>query len=46
MFLKLNGMVFTATEESVVVATLGLPGNDDIIEPKYVAWVKAHSKRA
>src|ERR1700687_3652931 len=44
-FLELNGMVFTATEESVVEHTLGL-ASGDIKEPKYAAWLKAHSKRA
>jgi prophage maintenance system killer protein len=44
-FLELNGMVFTATEESVVEHTLGL-ASGGINEPKYAAWLKAHSKRA
>jgi prophage maintenance system killer protein len=35
-FLELNGMVFTATEESVVEHTLGL-ASGDIKEPKYAA---------
>src|SRR3984885_5568736 len=43
-FLELNGMVFIATEESVVEYTLGL-ASGGIREPKYAAWLKAHSKR-
>ena len=43
-FLELNGMVFTAIEESVVQYTLGL-ASGGIKEPKYAAWLKAHSKR-
>jgi death on curing protein len=43
-FLELNGMVFNATEESVVEHTLGL-ASGGIKEPKYAAWLKAHSKR-
>ena len=43
-FLELNGMVFMATEESVVEQTLGL-ASGGIKEPKYGAWLKAHSKR-
>jgi death-on-curing protein len=42
--LELNGMVFTATEESVVEQTLGL-ASGGIKEPKYAEWLKAHSKR-
>jgi hypothetical protein len=37
-------MVFTATEEAVVDRTLGL-ASGGIKEPKYAAWLKAHSKR-
>ncbi len=44
-FLELNGMAFTAIEESVVEHTLGL-ASGGIKEPKYAAWLKAHSKRA
>jgi death-on-curing protein len=44
-FLELNGLVFSATEESVVEYTLGL-ASGGIKKPKYAAWLKAHSKRA
>jgi prophage maintenance system killer protein len=44
-FLELNGMMFSASEESVVEQTLGL-ASGDIKEPKYATWLKAHSNRA
>jgi death-on-curing protein len=44
-FLELNGMVFTAAEESVVETTLMLAA-DDLEEAGYAAWLKANSREA
>lgn len=44
-FLELNGMLFNATEESVVERTLALAAGA-LNESEYAAWLKANSKRA
>jgi len=44
-FLELNGMVFTATEESVVETTLKLAAGD-LKEAGYAAWLKSNSRKA
>ena len=44
-FLELNGMVFNATEESVVERTLALAARA-LGEAEYAAWIKANAKRA
>jgi death-on-curing protein len=44
-FLELNGLVFTATEESVVEQTLALAAGE-LKETGYAAWLKANSRKA
>lgn len=44
-FLELNGLRFTATEESVVERTVAL-ASKAITEAEYAAWIKANAKRA
>jgi death-on-curing protein len=44
-FLELNGMIFTATEESVVETTLMLAAGD-MNEAGYAAWLKRNSRRS
>lgn len=44
-FLELNGLVFTASEESVVEKTLALAAGK-LKEADYASWLKAHSQRA
>ena len=44
-FLELNGMVFTASEESVVETTLRLAAND-LNEAGYAKWLKTNSRKA
>ena len=44
-FLELNGLVFTASEESVVEKTLALAAGK-LKEAGYASWLKAHSQRA
>jgi len=44
-FLELNGLRFTATEESVVERTVAL-ASKAITEAAYAAWIKANAKRA
>jgi len=43
-FLELNGMVFNATEESVVERTLALAAGS-LDQTEYAAWMKANSTR-
>ncbi len=43
-FLELNGMVFTATEESVIEATLGL-ASGKLKQTAYAQWLKDNSKK-
>ena len=43
-FLELNGMVFAATEESVVETTLMLAAGD-LKEAGYAAWLKRNSRK-
>jgi prophage maintenance system killer protein len=42
-FLELNGLAFTATEVSVVEATLMLAAGD-LKEAGYAAWMKTNSR--
>lgn len=43
-FLELNGMVFMATEESVIEATLGLAGGK--LKPAaYAEWLRKNAKK-
>lgn len=42
-FLELNGLVFTASEESVVEKTLALAAGE-LKEAGYAAWLKANSR--
>jgi death-on-curing protein len=44
-FLELNGMTFTASEESVAEKTLALAAGE-IKEAGYAAWLKASSRKA
>jgi death-on-curing protein len=44
-FLELNGLVFTASEESVVEKTLALAAGK-LEEAGYAAWLKSNSRRA
>ena len=44
-FLELNGLVFTASEESVVEETLALAAGR-LKEAGYASWLKANSQRA
>jgi death-on-curing protein len=44
-FLELNGLVFAATEESVVEKTLALAAGE-LKEGGYAAWLKASCRRA
>lgn len=44
-FLELNGLVFTASEESVVENTLGLAVGD-LNEAGYAKWLKTNSRKA
>jgi death-on-curing protein len=44
-FLELNGLVFTASEESVVEKTLALAAGQ-LKEAGYAVWLKANSKKA
>jgi len=44
-FLESNGLVFTASEESVVERTLALAAGD-LEEAGYAAWLKANSRKA
>jgi death-on-curing protein len=43
-FLELNGMEFTATEESVVEKTLALAGGK-LKQPAYAKWLSENSRR-
>jgi death-on-curing protein len=43
-FLELNGLVFTASEESVVEKTLALAAGK-LKESAYAAWLKANSRK-
>ncbi len=43
-FLELNGMVFTASEESVVEKTLALAAGE-LNEAGYAVWLKANSRK-
>jgi len=43
-FLELNGLAFTASEESVVEKTLSLAGGK-LEETKYAAWLKMNSRK-
>ena len=43
-FLELNGLVFTASEESVVEKTLALAASE-LKEAGYAAWLKANSRK-
>jgi len=44
-FLELNGLVFAATEESVVEKTLALAAGE-LNEAGYVSWLKASCRKA
>ena len=44
-FLELNGMVFVATEESVVEITVALAAGK-LTEAEYAAWLKQNSRTA
>ena len=44
-FLESNGLVFTASEESVVEKTLALAAGE-LKEAGYAAWLKANSRKA
>jgi death-on-curing protein len=44
-FLEINGMVFTASEESVVEKTLAL-ASGGLKEAGYAAWLKTNSQKA
>jgi death-on-curing protein len=44
-FLEINGMVFTASEESVVEKTLALAAGE-LKEAAYAAWLKTNSQKA
>jgi death on curing protein len=44
-FLEINGLVFAATEESVVEKTLGL-ASGNLKETDYAVWLKANSHKA
>ena len=44
-FLELNGLVFTATEESVIEKTLALAAGE-LKEAGYAAWLKMNSRKA
>jgi len=44
-FLELNGLVFTATEESVVEKTLALAASE-LKESGYASWLKASCRKA
>ena len=44
VFLELNGLIFTASEESVVEKTLALAAGE-LKEPGYAAWLKANSRK-
>jgi death-on-curing protein len=44
-FLELNGMEFTASEESVVEKTLALAAGE-VKEAGYAAWLKRNSRKA
>ena len=44
-FMELNGLVLTASEESVVQQTLGLAAGK-VKESDYAAWLKEHSRKA
>ncbi len=44
-FLELNGLVFSATEESVVEKTLALAAGE-LKEAGYAAWLKTNSRKA
>jgi len=44
-FLELNGLVFAATEESVVEKTLALAAGE-LKEAGYVSWLKASCRKA
>lgn len=44
VFLEVNGMKFTATEESVVEQTLGLAAGA-MSEKQYAAWLMANARR-
>jgi death on curing protein len=44
VFLELNGLVFTASEESVVEKTLALAAGE-LKEAGYAAWLKANSRK-
>lgn len=44
-FLELNGLIFTASEESVVEKTLALAAGK-LKEAGYASWLKANSQRA
>jgi prophage maintenance system killer protein len=45
IFLELNGLTFTAPEESVVRSTLAL-ASGKLKEAGYADWLKANSKKA
>ncbi len=44
-FLELNGLVFTASEESVLEKTLALAAGE-LKEAGYAAWLKTNSRKA
>jgi death-on-curing protein len=44
-FLELNGLVFAATEESVVEMTVALAAGE-LNEASYASWLKANCRKA